>query len=628
MLRDTKTQLLRVLSICLCFDVLAVLAEQVAYRFAPFYLGAINLFYTTLIDLLAFLALGAVAILISLFVPRIRPDKATLFLCAALFAMDGGSILVAPYHKVALLGAGAVFGSSVTYVYSSLEQKAFLKPAAAVALAYISFYFCLVPVWNAIAEWRLVSGPQRADDPNFLVIIVDALRADHLSAYGYSRQTSPNLDRLASRGVVFDRAVAPSSWTLPSHASLLTGRLESEHHAGDSKAFLDDHLPVISSAFQQMGYRTAAFSGNSWVFDRRLGFGRGFVHFEDGSVVEKLLQTNLGKHLLNQLGRWRLADIALGRQNARVITDHASHWISKSQKPFFVVINYFDVHAPYMPSQEFMRRFSPREPLRGQAFWPLDIHLEPQQLNDQIDAYDACILFTDAEISELLDRLRQGGYLNNTIVVVTSDHGEAFNEEGFIFHGQALYWNLIHVPLVIYAPGRIPPRRIGTPVSLVSLPTTLLDLAHASTKDYPWPSLQPFWQSASSQPQQKWPAPVSELDWIGESEIFPSHYGPMRSVVTMAWHYIEGGKLGAELYRCCGTENLEQNLLPTAAGKEVQAFFRSAEAAGSPVALDVNTVQPTRLAAGSLQGAPAPRSKPSRPVNQMNEALRALGYVR
>ena len=577
-------------------------------------------------DLSAFFALGAVAIAVHLFFPKLQADQAVLFLCAALLAMDCGSILVAPYHKLPLLAAGAASGTVFMYLYSRLKRQAFLTAAVRLALTYLAVYLVLLPVWDAIAERRQTSGPERADAPNVLIIIVDALRADHLSAYGYSRRTSPNFDSLATRGALFTSAVAPSSWTLPSHASLLTGRLESEHQAGDTKAFLDDRFPIMSSTFEQMGYRTAAFSGNSYVFSRRAGFGRGFMHFEDGSLVEKLLQTNLGRHLLNQLGLWRMADISLGRQTAQVISRNAFRWITRSHKPFFVVINYFDVHAPYTPSMEYMRRFSSREPLRDQAFWPLDVQLKPQQLQDQIDAYDACILYTDANISQLLNDLQQSGYMDNTVVVITSDHGEAFNEQGFVFHGQSLYWNLIHVPLLIYAPGRVSPSYIQTPVSLLSVPSTLLSLVHGSAKDYPWPSLQRLWDPDPKESEPvRWPVPISELAWISESSRFPSHYGPMKSIVTTSWHYIEGGKLGAELYDCCGLETIDKNRLPTPQGQEMQTRFRAIENATAPFALDAEGQELESVAADKMSGTGQAPQK--RDPNHMNEALRALGYL-
>src|SRR6476646_3044527 len=125
--------------------------------------------------------------------------------------------------------------------------------------------------------------------PNVLVIVVDTLRADHLSSYGYARPTSPNIDRLATQGVLFKNAVATSSWTFPSHASLLTGRYQYEHGmdkirempAVGGEVFSANGLPTLGEALMQKGYRTGAFSANRTYFTHDLGFGRGFVHFED-----------------------------------------------------------------------------------------------------------------------------------------------------------------------------------------------------------------------------------------------------------------------------------------------------------------------------------------------------------
>ena len=127
------------------------------------------------------------------------------------------------------------------------------------------------------------------DAPNVLVIVVDTLRADHLSSYGYARPTTPNIDRIATEGVLFENAVATSSWTFPSHASLLTGRYQYEHGmdkirempAVGGNAFSANGLPTLGEVLMQKGYRTGAFSANRTYFTHDLGFGRGFIHFED-----------------------------------------------------------------------------------------------------------------------------------------------------------------------------------------------------------------------------------------------------------------------------------------------------------------------------------------------------------
>src|SRR5512146_3028691 len=145
--------------------------------------------------------------------------------------------------------------------------------------------WCIVgfPIKQRIHERRALEKlpSASAGAPNVLVVVVDTLRADHLSTYGYERPTSPRLTQLASQGTLFDNAIAPSSWTLPVHASLLTGLYPDQHHVDSDGSLLGWDYPVLGDEFMARGYRTAAFSANTLLFSRRRGFGRGFIHFED-----------------------------------------------------------------------------------------------------------------------------------------------------------------------------------------------------------------------------------------------------------------------------------------------------------------------------------------------------------
>lgn len=258
--------------------------------------------------------------------------------------------------------------------------------------------------------------------------------------------------------------------------------------------------------------------------------------------------------------------------------------------------------------------------------WPVEVQLSPAKLAEETDAYDAAIAYEDDQIERFLEKLRANGVLRNTIVLITSDHGQGLNEHGALFHGKDLYWSTIHSPLIIYAPGRVPSgTRIKTPVALQSLPSTLLELAGISTAGFPSPSLSPLW--GVDKPSTDWPYPISELAQNGESPLFPSFYGPMRSLVTPEWHYVEGGRLGEELYRCCGNEIEDVALSP--AGDRVAADFRRA--------LDQNKTITAETIADDARGSVASdraggRIVPGKRSNEkarqkMNEQLRALGYV-
>jgi arylsulfatase A-like enzyme len=449
--------------------------------------------------------------------------------------------------------------------------------------------WCVVafPIKQRIHETRaLAKLPAAAPGaPNVLVILVDTLRADHLSTYGYSRPTSPHLTRLAAQGTLFENAIAPSSWTLPVHASLLTGLYPNAHHVENDGSLLGWDYPVLGDAFMARGYRTAAFSANTLLFCRRRGFGRGFIHFEDdfqslGSSFAQTFYGDLIKHLLFHL---KLKRDLFGRRSAEDINRHALRWIEGGQPPFFIFLNYMDVHDPYRPPEPYLHRYTKmKDPgSRASEHWDWFDHLTPQQRQGALDAYDGAINSVDDHLQRFMDELRQRGLDRNTLVVITSDHGESFGEHGLMTHGSALYRELIHVPLILWAPGRIPAgKKIDAPVSLTSLPATLLEEAgEQQHPHFPQPSLAGLWSDQASQPSL--PAPRSEVAQLGWSPSFPDYYGAMASVTTAHWHYIRGGKFHEELYPCCQNEPEQLNLAGTVIGRELIPGFERELAANS-----------------------------------------------
>jgi arylsulfatase A-like enzyme len=505
------------------------------------------------------------------------------------------------------------------------------KATLPVLVVYALIYLGGGAWWSSHQEnLKTAALRARPNAPNVLLIIMDAVGANHLSAYEYSRDTSPHLTELASRSVIFEKAVAPSSWTLPSHATMLTGRLPTEHHAGEYEWRLDSRFPTLAEVFQKNGYRTAGFSGNALLFNRRVGLARGYIHFEDGSLLERLLQTTLGERIQTRLARVDIIDNLAGRQDAGEISQNALRWIHHGSGPFFVTINYFDAHEPLLPPTAYFHRFSSRQsPPKGQYNWPEDVQLSPTEVKDEVDAYDASIAYIDEQFSAFLSQMEASGLLRNTIVVVTSDHGQEFQEHGFMFHGKGLYWNLLHAPLLINWPGHVPSgERISTPVALQSLPATLLSMAGIIKHPFPGLSLTDLWTLPAS--AQTWPAPVSELAEMGASPRFPSYYGAMKSVVTSQWHYVQGGKSGQELYACCDAE--QHDLASTTFGASISSAFQKLLQRSEPVTPDgFRTALRQRLQYGAAQQ-PGPVSGNNKEKvahrERMNDQLHALGYVR
>jgi arylsulfatase A-like enzyme len=398
--------------------------------------------------------------------------------------------------------------------------------------------------------------PAAASAPNILVIVVDTLRADHLSSYGYPRQTSPNLDRLAQQGVSFQNAISTSSWTLPAHFSLLSGRYPFQ--AKDANGAPTNAYLTLGEVLQARGYRTAAFSGNYYVFSRRLGFGRGFIHFEDyyrtpgnaltSAYYGRLIESQVLQRLFKPWDK-------LGRYQAEDINRAALAWVDGDpQRPFFVFINYYDVHDPYLPPQPYRSRFSPLKNPGGliDTDWDLQhsyLTLTPQQLQSEMDAYDGAIAYVDDQIAALLAGLERRGRLENTLVVALSDHGELLGEHGLIGHGNSLYRQLIHVPLIVWWPGRIPAGvRVEQPVTIAALPATILDLiGEARRAEFPNPSLAALWgEGASDKAAAACLSELEQLNWVPPQ--YPSAQGAMWSVFTPEWHLIEHAVFGPELY--------------------------------------------------------------------------------
>ena len=443
--------------------------------------------------------------------------------------------------------------------------------------------WCIIafPIKQQIHERRETAKlpAASASAPNVLVIVVDTLRADHLSTYGYSRPTSPHLTQFAAQGTLFEDAIAPSSWTLPVHASLLTGLYPHDHHVDNDGALLGWDYPVVGDEFMERGYRTAAFSANTLLFCRRRGFGRGFIHFEDdfqslGSTFAQTFYGDLIKHLLFRV---ELKRDLFGRRNAAQINQHALGWIDRGRQPFFVFLNYLDVHDPYRPPEPYLHRYTKmRHPgSRASEHWDWFEHLTPQQRQGVVDAYDGAINYVDDQIQQLMQQLRQRGLDRNTLVVITSDHGESFGEHGLMTHGNALYRELIHVPLIFWEPGKLPAgEKIAVPVSLTSLPATLLEMVgQPSHPHFPQASLASLSSGARADVDAR--NPISELAQLNWSPAFPDYYGPMDSISTEHWHYIHGGKYGDELFPCCSDQPEQLNLAGTIIGRELSGLFEN-----------------------------------------------------
>jgi arylsulfatase A-like enzyme len=410
--------------------------------------------------------------------------------------------------------------------------------------------------------------PAAPSAPNVLLIVVDTLRSDHLSSYGYSRQTSPAIDALAAQGVLFEHAFSTASYTLPSHASILTGRFPTDHGV---KWNLDyrrpkNPVPTLPLVLQSQGYRTAAFSANTIFFTREHGFGRGFLHFEDffHSVSDMAWRTAYGaiarRYARGPLG---LQDIP-ARKLAVDVRGAAEEWISQDhERPFFVTMNFMDVHGPYLPPQPYRNQFSSTPDPGGLVNFTTKIPttLTADEVQSEIDAYDGGIAYVDAEVSRLLAWMSARPSSRDLLVIVTSDHGEEFGEHGGFDHGRHLYREVIQVPLIVWGPGRVAEGiRVSRPVTNAAIPATLMSLLGADPAPFLIPSLQPLWDGTGTDT----PDPVSELAESGRSAAYS---GALRSIVSGPWHYIEEEDGSYELFAWLTDRKEAHNLASPEAGR-------------------------------------------------------------
>lgn len=264
-----------------------------------------------------------------------------------------------------------------------------------------------------------------------VLVIVDALRPDHLGAYGYDRPVSPNLDRLAGEGVLFTEFFSASSWTRPSTASLLTG-LPYAVHGCDAYRTLDQEITTVGERFKAAGYRTAAFMANP-VVSGKFGFGQGFDEMLD-------LQGQ-------KSAAWSAAP------DADELVDRAISWIEEvKDDKFFLVVFAIDAHDPWRAPRRWRKRFEPAQVPRRNVARELTKPLPKAELEGLLGAYDAEIAFADHELGRLFDHLRGSERWDRTTVAVTADHADAFGEHGAYRHAFHMWDEVLRVPLILRSP--------------------------------------------------------------------------------------------------------------------------------------------------------------------------------
>lgn len=348
--------------------------------------------------------------------------------------------------------------------------------------------------------------------PNVLFIVWDTTRADRTSVHGYDKETTPFLAEWSKQGQVFDNCIAVGSSTVPSHGGMFTGLLPSEHGANNSFPMLDGRHVTLAEVFQNAGYRTYAFTENP-----HLGTSKNFVqgfdvteHPWDDKYKERAFEIienkiapsdksseladkirrarrraeQLGAELDDELGDWHL-------KAAGELAEVGLHdWLDSTpaQRPFFAFINYMEAHRQFIPPVEYRRKFMTEEQVAASyaadrswtTMWSYVMGMHeytPSELEVMALTYDACIYELDQLFKALIESLDAKGLLDNTIVVLTGDHGEHLGEHHMLDHQFSLYQGLVHVPMVLWYPPKVDPLRSDAPVQNYDVFPTLIELA-------------------------------------------------------------------------------------------------------------------------------------------------------
>lgn len=325
------------------------------------------------------------------------------------------------------LDLGRFAGKTVRLEYGTR----FADPASATKIA--------APLWSS----PIVLGPAADPGLNFVVVSLDTLRADHVGAYGAGEGRTPVLDALATSGALFEAATTTFPSTTASHMSLMTGLYPSVHEVLAPPAALDRVVPTLAQLLAPAGYRTAAVTENGMI-GARAGFLRGFDSYKEFKDAHA---TDASGHV-------------------EKVLDSGISWLERHRNErFFLFLHTYQVHGPHNPPAEFDR------------FGVADVP-ETLPLKKQDALYRGEILYTDQQMQRLLDSLDALNLADNTVLIVTADHGEAFGERGIVGHGHDLTQEIMHIPLLIRAPGVAKPGlRVEGRASLVDIPPTVLDLA-------------------------------------------------------------------------------------------------------------------------------------------------------
>jgi arylsulfatase A-like enzyme len=407
---------------------------------------------------------------------------------------------------------------------------------------------------------------------NVILITIDSLRADHLGCFGYSRNTSPNLDNLAKEGILFLQAISNGPGTRQSFQSILTSTYPLMYGGYE---YLSDKRTTIAEVLKENRYSTAAFHSNPFL-SRFYGYDRGFDMFDDNIGVKGLGLNDAKQKIIDKLRTYKKLFVIiksmyyffkggeLPHATADMINRKAITWMKTNPDKFFVWLHYMDVHNPFVPPYNHLRQFHAHHISRRGMFklnnkmFNKPNKISKDELKTLIDLYDGEIRYLDDAIGSFLNELKETGILDSTIIIVTSDHGEEFKEHGGLGHGPKLYDVSLHVPLIVYIPEFMDKNAaIKNLVSLLDIPPTILDLIGIQqNENFQGTTLVPIIMG-----QQKSSGVISEVSH-GENSLKIDPTKRKISYRTENWKYIHDEENNRrELYDLQSDPNETKNLI-------------------------------------------------------------------
>jgi arylsulfatase A-like enzyme len=531
-------------------------------------------------------------------VNRLRPGLVSLRTGSWLFATLAiwAALLRMPLYGACTLLLAIGVSRPISAVIANRSQPSRLMRSALVgSLGVLAVLAALSSGRQAIRERLAMTAlpPPPPGARNVILIVWDTVRAYNLSLYGYPRKTTPNLTRWAREGVRFRSALAPAPWTYPSHSSFFTGQWPFQLNS-QWQFTLDAPGPTLAEYLASRGYQTAGFAANTTCCNYESGLARGFAHFEDYPLTLRSLlgRTAPGnwilRNFLYRFNYYQMKWIYQQSRGARGTDEAFLAWLRgrRPDRPFYAFLNYFDAHEPYIPPPGHEGRFGIRPRAPGGYYFLIDYmqmdkkRLMKRDVEMARDCYDDCISFLDEQLDRLLNVLRAQGLLDNTLVIITSDHGEAFGDHGFFGHSHSVFLDEIGVPLVVLSPGAPAGRVVDNPVSLRNLPATVVDLLGFSAgAPFPGRSLAAHFGTTREQtpPGIATPALSEQANAAAfqpQLRASAEHGGFQMSLVAKGHHYVRDG-LGAEMLFNLAKDPFERvNLMGSSDGGQVVRDLR------------------------------------------------------